>query len=189
LKEDADDLDAAISCNALAPGQAAAMPTFAEALDLHKAMVYSILWHFLRDRSLAEELAQEVFLELHRSWKAIQTPGHMTAWLRRVTTHRAIDAARKRKLRPETPLEESGEPTVLERVHDSFLSTYLERVIASLPPQQRMVIILRYQEDMDIQEIASVMNMKASTVKTQLARGLDLLRTKTSQRLQPGVDQ
>jgi RNA polymerase sigma factor (sigma-70 family) len=119
---------AAVPSSPVSAEQEATLPTFAETVETHKAMVYSILWHFLRDRSLAEELAQEVFLELHQSWKSVKSPRHLVFWLRRVTTHRAIDLVRKRKIRPETSLEESGEPTVLEQVHDSFLASYLGRM-------------------------------------------------------------
>ena len=117
----------------MAVREGAAMPDFRQAIETHKSMVYSILWHFLRDRTSAEEIAQDVFLELHKTWKAIQSPAHLVSWLRRVTSHRAIDELRKRKTRPEVALEESNEPTVLERVQDSFLSGYLERMVASLP--------------------------------------------------------
>jgi len=149
-------------------------------------MVYSILWHFLRDRSLAEELAQDVFLELHRSWNSLKSAKHLVFWLRRVTANRAIDFVRKRKLRLETSLEESAEPTVLERIHDSFLASYLERMVASLPEKQRMIIVLRYQEEMELEEIAQILRMNISTVKTQASRALELLRAKTEHRLKPG---
>lgn len=80
-----------------------------------------------------------------------------------------------------------GEPTVLERMHDSFLSSYLERMVASLPEKQRIVIVLRYQEAMEIEEIAEALNMKIATVKTQLSRALELLRSKTAHRLGQGI--
>jgi RNA polymerase sigma-70 factor (ECF subfamily) len=179
-------LEAVISSAARSAGHESAMPAFTQALETHKAMVYSILWHFLRDRSLADEVAQDVFFELHRSWNSMKSPAHLVSWLRRVTTHRAIDQVRKRRSRPETTLTESGEPTVFEQVHDSFLSCYLERMVASLPAQQRMMIILRYQEEMEIDEIAAALDMKAGTVKTQIGRALDLLRAKTLHRLKPG---
>ncbi len=150
---------------------------------MHKSMVYSIGWHFLRDRLAAEELAQEVFLQLHRNWSSMKSADHLVFWLRKVTGHRAIDAARKLKRRPETSLEESAEPTTLERVHDTFLSSYLERIVASLPEKQRLVVVLRYQEEMEVEEIARTLDMKPATVKTQLARALDLLRAKTERRL------
>ena len=181
-------MTAAIPSSALSAEQEAPLPTFVEAVETHKAMVYSILWHFLRDRSLAEELAQDVFLELHRNWRSLKSAKHLTFWLRRATTHRAIDVVRKRRTQAETSLEESGEPTMLERVHDSLLSSYLERMVASLPPKSRMMIVLRYQEEMDVEEIAGVLGMKVSTVKTQIFRALELLRAKTGQRLKQRKD-
>lgn len=174
---------ATITTDARAVPEAAGLPSFADAVDLHKAMVYSIAWHFLRDRALAEELAQDVFFELHRRWHSIKSPAHLRFWLRRVTSHRAIDCVRKRRLRVETSLEETGEPSVLERMHDSFLASYLERMVASLPEKQRLVIILRYQEEMELEEIAQVLATKVSTVKTQIFRALELLRAKTTQAL------
>src|SRR3979409_2624632 len=63
----------------------------------HQAMVFSIAFHFLRDRSAAEELAQDVFLQLHRHLDAMQSADHVTFWLRRVTTHRCIDYSRRRR--------------------------------------------------------------------------------------------
>jgi RNA polymerase sigma-70 factor (ECF subfamily) len=166
--------------------EGAALPTFATVVETHKAMVYSIAWQFLRDRVAADELAQDVFLQLHQNWKKIESPAHLTFWLRKVATHRAIDAARKRKSHAETSLEDTDEPTVLERVHDSFLSSYLNRMVASLPEKQRAVIVLRYQEDMELEEIARVLSMNVSTVKTQISRALDLLRGKVSRRLGKG---
>lgn len=167
----------------LTPAEAESLPSFAEAIETHKAMVYSIGWHFLRDRLAAEELAQEVFLQLHRNWRAMKSADHIVFWLRKVASHRAIDFARKMKRREHMSLEETAEPTALERVHDTFLSSYLERIVASLPEKQRLVVVLRYQEDMEVEEIAKTLGIKAATVKTQLARALDLLRAKTDGRL------
>ena len=166
----------------------AALPAFATAVEMHKAMVYSIAWQLLHDRLAADEIAQDVFLQLHKNWARIQSPAHMVFWLRRVATHRAIDAARKRKTQAETSLEETDEPTVLERVHDSFLASYLKRMVASLPEKQRSVIVLRYQEEMELEEIAKVLDMNVSTVKTQIGRALDLLRGKVSRKLGRGTD-
>jgi RNA polymerase sigma factor (sigma-70 family) len=64
-----------------------------------------------------------------------------------------------------------------------MLSSYLERMVASLPEKQRVVIILRYQECMEPEEIAEMLGINVSTVKSQIARALELLRTKTARRL------
>ena len=146
-------------------------------------MVFSIACHILRDRLAAEELAQDVFLQLHRDWAGMKSGDHIVFWLRKVTSHRAIDAVRQRNSRAETSLEEAGEPTFLERVQDSLLSSYLERIVGSLPAKQRIAIVLRYQEDLDPDEIADVLGMKVSSVKTLIARGLEMLRAKASRRI------
>jgi RNA polymerase sigma-70 factor (ECF subfamily) len=80
-------------------------------------------------------------------------------------------------------LEEADEPTVLERLHDTLLSSYLNRMVGTLPDKQRSAILLRYQEDMEFDEIAKVLDSNVSTVKTHIARGLELLRGKVSRRL------
>jgi RNA polymerase sigma-70 factor (ECF subfamily) len=159
------------------------LPAFAEVVERHKAMVYSIAWHILHERVEAEELAQDVFLQLHRHWGAMKSPEHLVFWLRKVASHRAIDRARRNRGRRIFSLDETDEPTVFERMHDSFLSSYLNRMVASLPEKQRALLVLRYQEDMEPLEIARVLAMNVNTVKTQLARALELLRAKVSRRL------
>lgn len=164
--------------------QAAVLPPFADAVDQHKAMVYSIGWHFLRDRALAEELAQDVFVELHRHWHSIQSAEHLVYWLRRVASNRAIDCIRRRKSRHECSLEGASEPTTLEKLNDTMLKSYLERMVASLPERQRMVVVLRFQEGLEAEEISRLLKMNVSTVRTNLARALELLRAKTAGKLQ-----
>jgi RNA polymerase sigma factor (sigma-70 family) len=83
------------------------LPSFVEAVEAHKAMVYSIAWHFLRDRAVAEELAQDVFLELHRNWSSIKSAQHIVFWLRKVTSRRSIDVLRQRRTRGESRLRSS----------------------------------------------------------------------------------
>lgn len=151
---------------------------FAGIVRQHQAMVFSIAVHFLRDRSLAEELAQEVFLKLHQHLSEFQSVTHLAHWLRRVTSHRCIDCVRRRKLQPQVGLEDAPEPATMPAVGDPLLSRALERLVASLPEKPRMVVILRYQEDLDPDEIAEVLDMPVRTVKSHLQRSLALLREK-----------
>jgi RNA polymerase sigma factor (sigma-70 family) len=74
----------------------------------------------------------------------------------------------------------------LERVHDSLLASFLSRMVGTLPEKQRVAILLRYQEDMEVDEIAKLLEMHSSTVKTNIARGLEMLRGKVSRRLGKG---
>ncbi len=141
-------------------------------------MIFSLAWHFLRDRALAEELAQEVFLELHRHLDTIQSPVHLVFWLRKVASRRCIDQARRRSFWPKFRLDEVPEPATLTRETDPMLSRALARLVASLPEKARLVVIMRYQEDLDPADIAQVLDMPVATVKSHLQRSLELLRDK-----------
>lgn len=159
---------------------------FAELVRRHQAMVFSLAWRFLRDRGLAEEVAQEVFLSLHRNMGSIQSSTHATAWLRKVTTQRAIDEGRRRQRRPHVAIEKIAEPAASERASgratDPLMDETLRRLVASLPETPRMIMVLRYQEDLDPSEIAQFLEMPVATVKSHLQRSLALLREKLARR-------
>ncbi len=141
-------------------------------------MVFSVALRFLRDREGAEELAQDVFLQIYRQLGRIESAAHATWWLRRAICHRSIDEVRKRRLRPRVGLEDAPEPAAREASGDFFLSEQLRRLVGSLPEKTRMVVLLRYQEDLDPTEIAEVLEMPISTVKSHLHRSLTVLRGK-----------
>jgi len=154
------------------------LPAFADIVREHQGMVFSLAWHFLHDRAVAEELAQEVFLELHRHLGTIESPSHLVFWLRKVTSRRCIDQTRRRALWPKFRLDEVPEPLAQTRQADPMLSRALRRLVASLPEKARLVVILRYQEDLDPADIAQTLDMPLATVKSHLRRSLDLLRDK-----------
>ncbi|MBI3653916.1 MAG: sigma-70 family RNA polymerase sigma factor [Acidobacteria bacterium] len=151
---------------------------FATLVREHQGMVFSLAYHLLRDRSLAEELAQEVFLLLHQNLSSIKSPAHLKFWLRKVTSHRSIDQMRRQQARPQVPLDEVAEPVSVERATDPLLSKSLHKLIAALPEKARLVLILRYQEDLEPMEIAEVLEMPLNTVKSHLRRSLATLREK-----------
>ena len=155
-----------------------ALPAFADIVREHQGMVFSLAWHFLHDRALAEEMAQEVFLELYRHLAAIQSPEHLVFWLRKVASRRCIDQTRRRAFWPKFRLDEVPEPPAQTHQNDPMLSRALARLVASLPEKARMVVILRYQEDLDPSEIARLLEMPVATVKSHLQRSLDILRDK-----------
>lgn len=156
---------------------------FAEIVREHQAMVFSIGWHYLNDHAQAEDLAQEVFLELYQSISAIQSPAHLTHWLRRVAVHRSIDQGRRRKFRRELALEEIHESASGDAASDSFLSERLRQTLARLSEKHRMIVLLRYQEDLGPAEIAELLEMPVNTVKSTLHRALEELRGKLARKL------
>lgn len=148
----------------------------------HQSMVFSLAYHFLHDRDSAEEIAQEVFLSLHRNLSRIQSAEHAACWLRKVAVQRAIDEGRRRKRRPVVPLDSVAEPSVAAAPRDPLLGEVLRRLLATLAEAPRAVMILRYQEDLDPAEIADILELPLGTVKSHLQRSLSLLREKLERR-------
>jgi RNA polymerase sigma-70 factor, ECF subfamily len=156
---------------------------FAEIVREYQSMVFSLAYHFLRDRAVAEELAQEVFLALHQRLGEIQSGAHLVYWLRRVATNRSIDQLRRQKARPQISLEEVIEPPSVSsaaQCSDPILSRKLASIVATLPEKARMVVVLRYQEDLEPSEISDILGMPLNTVKSHLRRSLSILREKLS---------
>jgi RNA polymerase sigma-70 factor (ECF subfamily) len=153
---------------------------FAEIVREHQGMVFSIAYHFLHDRAIAEEVAQETFWQLHKHLESMESPAHVVYWLRRATSNRCIDYVRRQRLAPQVNLESVPEPAVSDAPGDPLLARRLRDLVASLPPKQRMVIVLRYQEDMEPEEIAHALDLPVGTVKSQLQRSLAILREKVT---------
>lgn len=156
---------------------------FASLVRQHQAMVFSICWHVLRDRAVAEELAQDVFLSLHQHLAELESPEHVLFWLRKVSSNRALDVLRRRQRRPMVSLENSPEPVAVAPTGDPMLGSALRRLVAALPEKARAIVVLRYQEDLDPAEIARILGIPVGTVKSQLQRALGLLREKLSRSL------
>src|SRR6266571_5192340 len=74
-------------------------PDFEPLVDEHQSIVFSLALRMTGDRGLAEEIAQDVFLELDRYLGKIESPEHACFWLRRVTMSRSADALRRRRVR------------------------------------------------------------------------------------------
>jgi len=160
-------------------------PDFEQLVDNHQSMVFSIALRMTGDRGLAEEIAQDVFVELDRHLGKIESPDHACFWLRRVAMSRSADALRRRRVRS-TDLwvefeEQHGAPV---EVRDSPLGARLELLLATLPEAQRAALVLRYQEDLTPEEIAATLAEPVATVKSHLQRGLKLLRAKATHHLQ-----
>jgi RNA polymerase sigma-70 factor, ECF subfamily len=143
----------------------------------YQSMVFSLAYHFSHDRALAEDMAQEVFLQLYRNAGSVKSPAHLEHWLRRVTAHRCIDYSRRNRI-PTASLENQAEPAAPASDADPLLSGKLRQLVATLPARRRMVVLLRFQEELELHEIAEIMEMPINTVKSYLQRSLEFLREK-----------
>jgi RNA polymerase sigma-70 factor (ECF subfamily) len=159
--------------------------TFRAVVERHKSRVYSIALRIVGDSGVAEEVAQDVFLELHRTLPRLDGENHMTAWLRRVTCHRATDALRRRAARGDGSAEEYQDGMALRPVVREFLPLMnkVEQLLLTLPPPQREVMVLRYQEDLEPEDIALELKMPLATVRSYLQRAVKMLRAKAERTL------
>jgi RNA polymerase sigma-70 factor (ECF subfamily) len=163
-------------------------PDFEQLVDEHQSMVFSLAWRMTGDRGLAEEIAQDVFLELDKHLGKLESAAHACFWLRRVAMSRSADALRRRKVRGMdlwVEIDEGHGARAEERT--SPLGNRLEQLLSTLPEPQRAALVLRYQEDLTPEEIAATLASPLATVKSNLQRGLKLLRAKASSHLKQYV--
>ena len=159
---------------------------FRSLVEEHQRMVFSIALRVTGEQGVAEEVAQDVFLELYRSGERLQGPDHTRFWLRRVTVHRATDALRRAAVRPEAAatewMEEQHSDSAADGVaiSNAAIEARLEELLQALPEMLRVPVVLRYQEDMLPDEIATLLGQPLATVKSHLQRGLKLLRQKAA---------
>jgi RNA polymerase sigma-70 factor (ECF subfamily) len=167
-------------------------PDFEGLVNEHQSMVFSMAWRMTGDRGLAEEIAQDVMLELDRYLHRLGSANHARYWLRQATLHRSTDALRRRRRKAASlgtdvwdELEERH--GIVEMDRESPLGVRLEQLLAALPDAQRAAIVLRYQEGMTPDEIAIMVRAPVATVKSNLQRGLKQLREKAEQTLKEFV--
>jgi RNA polymerase sigma-70 factor (ECF subfamily) len=149
-------------------------------VETQQRSVYSLALRMLGSREAAEDLAQEVFMEMTAKLATIESHAHLSFWLRRVTTHRAIDQLRRRTSVVMTSLDsdevEAAALLGIEDEADPLWQRALAALLASLSPPARAVLLLRYQEDLDPVDIARTLDMPVNTVKSHLQRSLATLR-------------
>lgn len=156
---------------------------FRKLIESRQTMVFSIALRILRNPSVAEEIAQDVFLNLYERLSEIEDPAHLDNWLRRVTAHRSIDWLRQVQRRPETYAEDAvldDLPSQERPDIDPWLKRQADALVASLPEIPRTILVMRYQQDLMPEEIADLLEMPVTTVKSHLQRTLKLLREKAA---------
>ncbi len=156
---------------------------FERLYDAFSARVFGLARRIVRDPSHAEEIAQEVFLEIwRRAGRYDPARGSATSWIMTLTHARAVDrvrsaqAATDREVKVAQTSSERDVDTVVEAVESAFERRAVQRCLGSLTQLQRESITLAYFSGYTYREVAELLSAPLSTVKTRLRDGLIRLR-------------
>ena len=170
-------------------GQRGDVEAFNQLVRLYEGRVYNLCYRMLGDSDAAADVAQETFISVYRNLNKFRG-GVFRSWLLRIATNACYDALRARKRRPAISLDaaqkseddgpgfeiadtgESPDEVALRRE----LAAAIQRGIAQLPEDQRVVVILSDVQGLAYEEIAEVTNTNLGTVKSRLSRARARLR-------------
>lgn len=163
---------------------------FAILVDRYRKSLLEWVYRFVRDFHLANDIVQDVFLQLYISLGSIDLDSSLKAWLFKVARNRSIDRLRRKRPILFSELDTGHEedelaaplmlpdtsplPEELAERHD--LQLYLHKTIQTLPAKYRVVVFLRYEDEMSFRSIGLVLHIPETTAKTHYYRAKRLLR-------------
>ena len=170
-------------------------PAFRELLRRYERPVFSLIYRMVRDRTLAEDLAQEAFIRAFNAIGSYNTSYKFSNWIFKIANNHTIDHLRKRKLDTvsihgsphATTAEEANQTRLviesrdedpLELIEHRELGGQIESAIGELREEYRTAILLRHVEGYAYEEIADIMGLPLGTVKTYLHRARNELKSK-----------
>jgi RNA polymerase sigma-70 factor (ECF subfamily) len=169
-------------------------PGFEKLVTSYERMVYRVAFRFLNDESEACDVAQEVFMRVHRSLSQFRGDSSLSTWIYAITSNLSKNAIRSRKNREKVQVlapggekdgnrvdfwdkvEDRAGVSSSRRLESREMSDAIQKALGCLPPDFREAVILRDLEGLDYVDIARALRMGLGTVKSRIARGRALLR-------------
>ena len=162
---------------------------FQELVDRYKGLVFALVARTVQDRSQAEDLSQDVFLRVHRGLPYFRGEARLSTWIYRIVANVCAQnlgrAKPTQRLDEERPSGVEGDDVARSRVvlsardrqfSDLELRDRLEKAIARLPANYRLLIAAHYLEGVQYEDLAEALDLPLGTVKTQLHRAKQQLR-------------
>jgi RNA polymerase sigma-70 factor (sigma-E family) len=159
---------------------------FSEYVAARQPTLLRVAYLLTGSRAEAEDLLQTSFAKLYLAWGRIEDPANRDAYTRQILVREHASSWRRLWRRRETSVDEVGDAMA---AHTGFVTppddsvterAAMWRVVQSLPPRQRAVVVLRYYEDCSERQTAEVLGCSVGTVKSQCSRALASLRTQLS---------
>ena len=162
---------------------------FGALYDRHFQQIYRFVYSRVREQTAAEDVTSEVFMKALKAMPRYQDTGRpFAAWLYQIAVNAIAD--RYRSLRPSQPLEDFhdlsvGGPAIEDQAAQRDEIRRIWSIVEELPAQQRTALVLKFQEDMKIEDIAVAMGKTPGAVKLLIHRGVTRLREEAGA-LRPG---
>ena len=159
------------------------MAAFTRLVEAYQRPVYNLAYRMLGNGPEAEEAAQETFLRAYTQLASYQPGRKFSSWLLSIASHYCIDLLRRRRLTwlsiedEEAPEEmlASVEPGPEETMLQNEQETLVRKMLATLPPDYRLPVVLRYWSELSYEEIAEATHTTVSAVKSKLFRARAML--------------
>lgn len=136
--------------------------------------IWSFACNLTNDAAMAEDVTQEVMLKLWDNRKEVSKINNVKAYALKITRNLCLDFIKKQKpvYDEETMIKNGGyEPDLLQQIEDQYTAAAVKKVIDSLPPNQREVMILREIEEMEYEEISQITGLGLNNIRVLLSRG------------------
>jgi RNA polymerase sigma-70 factor, ECF subfamily len=153
---------------------------FQELVDRYKDLVFALIARTVQDRSRAEDLAQEVFLRVHRGLPYFRGEARLSTWMYRIVAN-VCAADHSRPIAPvsldDGRAPKGAAPAAADRqFRDLELRDRLEKAVARLPANYRLLVAAHYLQGVQYEDLAEALDLPLGTVKTQLHRAKQQLR-------------
>ena len=148
--------------------------------ESHQDRVYSIALRYCGNESAAMDIAQETFLKLFSSIRDFRGGASFESWLYRIVVNCCLDQQRRgRRLTPffdglRDMISAPAESALEELLH-AEMAEDVQKIVGTLPPEQRIVVVLRYTEGLGYEDIAEILGCSAGTVASRLNRAHKVL--------------
>ncbi len=164
---------------------------FQELIELHQNAVIGTVAKMLGNSSDAEDIAQQVFIRLWKSAPRYEVKAKFTTFLYTITRNLVFNETKRKQRKKEHSLEEQQENSFTQiedkiatrpdqEILQAELKSEVDKAVHSLPEKQRLAVILRRYENMPYEQIADVLELSVSAVKSQLFRARITLRESLS---------
>jgi RNA polymerase sigma-70 factor (ECF subfamily) len=160
---------------------------FGEIVIRWERRIFALSYGILGREEDARDATQETFINAFRNLRNFRGEAKVSSWLHRIAVNQCISRQRRAKVRGETPLEDEHESvgaslftavrqSPASEAENSQRTLMVRRAISSLPPDLKQVVVMKEFEELTFQEIATVLDLPLSTVKSRLYTALKQLR-------------